>query len=743
MNERRKHNLALLLIALITCILAVSVVLLMNFVQGLLHSDVQINLTEIVTQNKDVITSKLMLEMNNLDMVAAQIGDRLTPEDTRDADALRRTASTFLKKEEDERVFVAAADGMAVFMGGEQLDISGRAYFRHSSTGTQTISERVVSRLNGEDIFVFSVPLEHNDKIVGTVQKWFTPNEIYTLCSVSLFSDQGTTYIINSQGYILVSSLDSTYNRESDNYFRMLFLDNPEASRKLSEDIKNNQAGFMDTVQNNRSYFSVYTPIDQIAYDWYLISSVATSAVSPNANIVFDMFYVVLLVVVLTFLILAVYFLRYKNHQQSNLMKLAFEDTVTGGATYTKFLVDLGSKLALPEQNEPSAIFAVDIDNFKYINNYYGFDFGDRMLRKLHDRFASLLQTGELICRTDGDHFVLLLADLEKNRLGMLFPPEIYLGDITIYISAGQYPISDPEESVNLMVDKANLAKRSIKGVRHKGLSLYTTDDDRKLIYNEQLKRSVEQALNDGEIVPFFQPKVDIRSGKLVGAEALARWKQKDGTLMPPSHFIPICEETQLIVSVDLAIFEGTLQFLQEKAKEGLVCVPISVNFSRQHQFDDTLLDQILTLLQRYQVPPNLVELEITETTILDNYQNMEDFIQKLHNHGLTISMDDFGSGYSSLNMLKDVDIDVLKIDRIFLKETIHSDRQRAIFTAIMQMADNLHIRVVVEGVENKDNVALMRECGGEVAQGFFYARPMDKEPFYHILKHGRIEPKE
>lgn len=738
MNRTRDfRNFPFLLTLIVNILLFIAVFFLMNYVQYLLNADAKINLTEIVTQNKDVITSKLMVEVNNLQLVSKQLSERFLKENISDEESMKNIFLEYSKDTGESYMSWASKDGNTVFPDGSVIDISGRQYFRRAMRGMPNISERTVSRLTGDDVFVISVPLQYRGEIIGTVQQQYTPQDFYSLCMVSLFSEQGAMYIINSQGYILISSEQVQPNRELDNYYRMLFLDNPEQSRKLEEDIQNNRAGFMETALDGKTFFSAYTPVDQI-YDWYLISSVSTNAVSPNAAIVIQLFYFVLLAVVLFFAVLLSYSQWLKKRQRARLERIAFVDTVTGGNTYTKFTLDIEQLLAA-NPSQQFYIFTFDIDNFKYINNFYGFDTGDRLLKEIYHIYEQKLQPNERIARVSSDHFVLLLEAMQGACLTDFFQSEIVIEDITVYLSAGLYQIPSTKESINLMVDKANLAAQKIKGLRNKQVAVYLEEYDRQMIYNEQLKRALEQALSDGEIIPFFQPKVNILDRTLVGAEALARWRNKEGKLVPPGDFIPLCEQTGLIIQLDMAIFEQTLRFIRTNLDAGVNCTPISVNFSRMHLLNDAFLNLLLAKLEQYCVPHNLIEIELTETVIFDNSQSIAEFIGRLHDKGLTISMDDFGSGYSSLHMLKDVPIDVLKIDRGFLADTINSERQKAVFEAIAGMAQRLKIHVVVEGVENLDNIALMKEFGCTVAQGFYFSRPLDRPDFEKIYREGKL----
>lgn len=710
----------------------------MRYVKNLLNSDVEINLMEVVTQNKDVISSKLELEMNSLDSVAARLIDRMDKEQEPDFDTLRETFFEYSIDNGDTGIFISDTEGNAYFADKSTVDISGRRYFLLASQGVDNISDRVVSRLDGEEIFVFSIPIVHRKTIIGTIQKSYSAEDMYELCSISLYSSKGYMYIINEEGYILISSRQEMYSREAENYFRMIYSQgNHKESEQLQNDIKEQHAGFVETTIDGETTFSAYTPLKDI-HDWYLISSVATSAVASNANSVIRLFYFILFMVVVALGVNLWAFLAYKNRQQEKLKHIAFVDSVTSGNTYNKFMVDLEAAL-LDNPGKTYYLLKFDIDNFKYVNNFYGFDMGDKILSQIYHTISEKLHDEETIARISSDNFAVLLTDAGEARLTDILDSTYNDEGISICFSAGIYIISDPKESISLMVDKASAAAAMMKNSLDKKVCFYSEKFDQQMIQNEQLKRAVKDAIADDEMVPFYQSKVDINTGGIVGAEALVRWRRQDGQLVPPGAFIPMCEKTGLVTSLDMCIFEKVLRFQRNRLAAGLPCVPVSVNFSRLHLLDKEFLPKVLSKIQEYGVPPALIELELTESAFFDNHDIMTEFIMSLHEAGFLIAMDDFGSGYSSLNMLKDVPIDVLKIDKGFLDTKADSERQKIIFSAIVDMAHQLRIKIIVEGVEEKEQVELMRQAGCSIAQGFYFSRPVDEETFTEVCEGGII----
>ncbi|SJZ43900.1 bifunctional diguanylate cyclase/phosphodiesterase [Anaerorhabdus furcosa] len=726
-------NIPLLLLVLVNSLLVLTIFSLMGYAQNLLNSDIQTNLNEIVIQNKDVINNSLSNEVNKLNLISSQLSERYSQKQI----PLEQIFTEFANDKNESQLFIALPNGIAYLPDGGSLDINGRKYFRLALEGQSNISDRLISRANGSTLFVMSAPITSNNEIIGTIQRQFTLEQMYDLCSSSLYTDKGYTYIINSDGYIIIGSQDEEYTPESDNLFRLLFIDNPNETRILQEHINTNTTGFMKVSYRGTKIYASYTPLDKV-YDWYLVSSVKTNAVLPNVQTVVKIFYVVLFVLFIGFLLSSSYFFYSRLEQEKKLRKLAFIDPVTGLDTYTKFQFDLQSIL----QSNPTKkffIFTFDVDNFKYINNYYGYNIGDSILTIIHKLYSETLLSNELCARLYSDHFVMLLEDASTQRLNSLFSSEITIDNIIVYLSAGIYEITDSNENVNLMVDKANLASKNSKGTHHKKVEFYNVELDKKLIQNEQAKRAIEKAIQDDEIVPFFQPKININTNKIEGAEALARWITKAGIIIPPSDFIPLSEKTGLIHEIDFIILEKTLRFLRKCLDDGINCTPISINFSRMHLMSHDFIVRLISKINEYQIPPKLIEIELTETVIFDNYQIIEDFINHLHEHGLQISMDDFGSGYSSLNMLKDIEIDVIKFDRGFLQDTQKSERQKVILSAITNMAVGLGIKVVVEGVETQENVNLMKEYGCTIAQGYYYAKPMPIDQFEIIFKEGKL----
>lgn len=741
-NMKLRHNLKknfmIVLIVASTLMLLFPVAFLMNHVQTLLNNDVKVNLTEIVTQNKDVINGKIQAELESLKVVGSQlIEDAQRIGELNDAN-LNTAFYNYVSSRMLNNIFIVNTEGVATFDDGVTMDVGGRKYYKSAMQKKSSLSEKTISRKTGEEVFIVSVPILYQDNVIGTIQKSFTNQEIQDLFALSLYSASGYIYMINSEGYILYHSNHKDCHRGSDNYYRDLYEQGaPEESKQLSAAIQDNKTGFLETKLDSGEYFAAFTPLEGL-YDWYLVSSVQSSVVMYNSTIVVKTFYGILVFLVLFFAIIASIFWSYKNKQQKKLQEIAFVDPVTKGGTENKFINDL-QNLLINEEPDTLSVLKFDIDNFKYINKYYGFDYGDALLCSIVNTFEENLVKPEMIARISSDNFVVLLKDDHLERVNNLFEAVQDKQELMIFLSAGLYKIQDMQENVNLMIDKASMASNTVKENMNNKICYYDASFDQQIKNDEELKREIQKGLENNEFIPYYQPKVDINDGSIIGAEALVRWKHPKKGLVSPGLFIPLCEKTGKITELDLAVYEQTLHFLQKLKADGIPVYPISVNFSRMHLTDLSFLNKLHDLANEHEINPKLIQIEITESAIFDNMEMLLEFTKLVHDKGFTLAMDDFGSGYSSLNMLKNISIDILKVDKEFLSASNDPSRRKIIFETMVEMAQKLKIEMIVEGVETLENVELMKECRCYCAQGFYFARPMEEEKIIELFKKGKV----
>ena len=417
-------------------------------------------------------------------------------------------------------------------------------------------------------------------------------------------------------------------------------------------------------------------------------------------------------------------------------------DDVTGGKNKKEF-ERVCSRL-LKGEGEFVVVYA-NIDRFKLINDAYGDDEGDVVLKKIHQIIdEEMLSWDEASGRIMADNFGMLMRFLSMNklehRLARINEQLSSLKDkdgveygIKLYF--GIYQVVDKNESVSAMLEKANLAlKRVTHSMQHLvHMGVYDEKDKKQLGMEKELEMKMERALRNGEFIPYLQPKYELENETIGGAEALVRWMDPVEGMIVPNEFIPLFEKNGFIVELDLYMFEQVCRLVEKWNKNGYRIIPISVNMSRGHFSVPGFFERYMQILSRYDVPDRSIEIELTESLFYNEMSMLKELIDKIHEAGMLCSIDDFGSGYSSLNMLKEVEVDALKLDRVFFKETEDNKRSKSVINSVIHLAQDLELRTISEGVEVRSQVDYLKEAECDYIQGYIFARPMPVSDFEKI----------
>ena len=385
------------------------------------------------------------------------------------------------------------------------------------------------------------------------------------------------------------------------------------------------------------------------------------------------------------------------------------------------------------------SIVCFDVDHFKLFNDLHGLDCGDELLRYLGRALALRFSPdgAQPLARLAADTFALCATGIRPERVERILvdiSSECPNG-IDAIVRAGVYRIEDPASPVSIMCDRAVIALRAVKGSYFDRVALYDPGMREALVLEREVVAGVESALREDRIELFLQPKCNIRTGKIVGAEALARWRHPERGIVAPGEFIPLIERNGLVRSLDLRVWEKTAAWIRGLIDEGVQPVPVSVNVSRADIYLVDVAAELHALVERYGIEPSLIEVEITESAYSERPDRIVAAFDELAERGFTVLMDDFGSGYSSLNMLKDINVDVLKIDMRFLDRD--DRRSKDIMESVIRMARWLDLPVIAEGVETREQVNFLLDVGCSYAQGYYYARPMEAAAFEALLTDG------
>lgn len=389
---------------------------------------------------------------------------------------------------------------------------------------------------------------------------------------------------------------------------------------------------------------------------------------------------------------------------------------------------------ALYKTDTPRYVICSDIAEFKLINELFGRETGNRILRKQAEQMKRYATDGCVYGRRGEDHFVFII-DQDKFSEEMLYEcREELQAQLTnsvykIQVYFGIYPVAHFQESLASMCDKASLAIDAIKGDRQKFIAYYDEGMLKHALACKTVLDEFDIALKRGEFQIYLQPQIEVSTGKIYGAEALVRRMKPDGTIVSPAKFIPIYEKSGLISKLDCYIWEQAAKQISIWKNQG-ISMRISVNISAKDFYYFEIHKVFMELVQKYRISPEYLNIEITETTIMSDVPNVRQEIRKLQQSGFIVEMDDFGSGYSSLNTLKDIDVDILKIDMGFIRETQNREKAKIILDTIVKMAKKLNLPVITEGVETWEQVHALRQMGCDMFQGYYFSMPISVTAF-------------
>lgn len=395
------------------------------------------------------------------------------------------------------------------------------------------------------------------------------------------------------------------------------------------------------------------------------------------------------------------------------------------------------------KSNDYAMIF-VNIQNMKFYNKMYNSATGDVVLKLFGQTVQTLCNPDEYLARPGGDNFVLAV---KKERLAFIIDK---LEDVVIpavegiqekhrHISTWRGISKDvpPVLPFNARLYHSSVALNVAKNAMHKKVLFYTEEIENSSAWAKQVVASFVDCLKNNEYIPFYQPKVQIKTGKIIGLESLVRWK-KDGAILPPSAFVGILESYDLIPMLDLYMLEKTCKDIRTWIDSGITPPRISSNLSRKNLYDKNIIEKIIAIIDKYKIPVEYIEIEILETTSMDESSLLIALTKELKAHGIRVSMDDFGTGYSSLSLLKDVNADIAKIDKTFVDDCIQDKRTFILIKNMIQLAKELNMEIIAEGVETIEQAKFLLQLGCDNAQGYLYSKPIPYEAITPQLRAGK-----
>ncbi len=635
-------------------------------------------------------------------------------------------------KESFEYIAVATPDGGAIGLDGSITDISERDYFKRSMQGETAISKLIVSGFNSEYSVVISTPIKEGNDIIGVM---LGINSSHTLSR--LFGDETMdvdfSSVISSDGEIIINGMsDTSTDIVAQNIFEIVGDDvSREELSVLKAKVIGDEQGYVEQEFSQGLYYVSYVPLE--IEDWVLLSINSQNSINSITQDIANVTGVISLIGLSILIILSVVIYFNNRVNLKAVQEVAFISELTRLSTAQKFKIDAPSFMK-KHADQKMLLIKFDVDNFKLVNESLGIQSGDMVLKSMAKAMGEE-QPHRMCAHLHDDEFVVLLTESDpdygnmayKNYTRRLFK---ILGDDFNYklkIVAGLYYFESNEKiTVIEALERANIAHRRAK-TTHNEIGYYSEELISQAMKRKNIENNMETALKNKEFVMVLQPELSLEKGTMVAAEALVRWQSKEGPLRP-DEFIPIFEQNGFITKLDMCMFEQACEYLSSWIKDGRAPITISINFSRLHLLNEHFVDNLNRITEKYGVSPKNFGIEITETNMLNNEEAFLRVMNSLHESGYIVLMDDFGSGYSSLGLLKNAAVDILKLDRSFLTGADDRRRSMAVVRSVISLSIELGIKTIAEGVETLEDSIILKEMGCDIIQGYYYAKPMSQE---------------
>lgn len=746
-KQRILHIVLTLLLSLSLCggLVAASVFYIVSLNHSF-RSEAYDSIREASNLGSDVLSQTIQKDMQ---MVASLSGLLSRFSGNEQAEEIQSFVWQFAEDSGFDEAVLAGTDGQAVAHDGTRFSVIGQESFEHCIRGKSGISDPFVSRIDAETIVMFYAPIYWNGAIAGMVDMSKPVRELQQVFSISFYHGAGYSYIINRQGERILTSGHPEADRSHTNLLSLLKEDNAgEEMRRVENDWNRGVSGTVCLRSGIQKKYIAYKPIEGTE-DWLLVCVVPESAmISRFQTVLYGALFLCGILLMLFLIILILFRRGYKAR-----MKLAYTDPVTGVQNWVGFQQALSRQFNGRAENHYVFVL-LDLHRFREVNETIGYSEGNRLLRYIADEIGKATGRNELFSRIAGDKFAIMMKSRENGdvecRLTLL-TQKITEFDITaslrqkMKIYYGLVPLDTIRMvELNWLPEMTKCAYAALRYAKQQeGWKRHRAGEEKKLLYavydetmmqredlEQRLEREMAEALEDGQFEVCLQSKIHLRTGRTVGAEALIRWRHPELGAISPGIFIPLFERNHFIIQMDRYVYQTVCRTLRRWIDNGYKPLPVSVNVSRLHLYDDAFVDKLIALVETEQIPPEYLELEFTESLFADEIELFNSVLDRLRAYGFLLSMDDFGSGYSNLNLLKDIRVDVLKIDRECLRDIMVNPRGEKVLRGVMDMARSLGLQVVCEGIETQEQADKLQQIGCDIAQGYLFSRPTPVNEF-------------
>ena len=689
------------------------------------EKSVCVTLEAVSKQCKHEIASSLTYKEDNIGVVAAFFEEFQISRLYNDEETIIGYLRSCKKNTTFDYVFYIDSDGNSFNERNEHFDVRKYPFYKDGFEGRTSFYSSVEVPPGEEQETVLAsviVPFfDDNGNVIGLVGG----TNIQSTTSEDFFHNIGTgvsSILLNSKRDVI------GYSNDLDDESKIFdYLEKAEASI-FSEKISRIKIG-------KENFYIMSDKIPQT--EWRLVSIVSKSKAFERYGLLIIYSIIASLVNFFAFSAIIIAMVLIYTHHLNEVKIHAFLDPVTHGISYQKFLEDAEKYINYHESGELLAV-CLDINDFRIFNDLYGFEEGNHLLKIVYRELKSYIPTG-LVCRVASDTFY-MITDFKATEEELLMKRELFTDAFNamlekikkpyhITFTVGFYRLEESKMKVTAIFERANHVHNCAK---KEGMPSFFYQEKlrQSAIKQKMIENTMHEAFENLEFQMHLQPKYELVSRRLVGAEALVRWENTGADHRYPDEFIPVFEKTGFIVQLDLYMMECTCQLLRHWIDFGIEPVPISVNQSKLLLLNPIYFNVITTTIEKYNLPPELIEVEITETIMYDNAAVLNALIANLHEYGIRVAIDDFGSGYSSLVLLRDIKADVLKIDKAFVYKAEKDLIGKKILSSIIQLADTLNMQILAEGVETENQLNMLANLGCHEVQGYLLGRPVPAQNF-------------
>lgn len=607
--------------------------------------------------------------------------------------------------------------------------------------GDDYVSAPYEDKLTGEKIVSFSVPIydikRNGGTPIGMLVGVTSAESFASVIDISLFGGHGSVCLVDSEGNVLLRP-----SRVNATDMDLVSTDYGEVALSAEEraNLTKTGGGSATVVQSNGAkMFVISRPVG--INNWFIEVIVPSNYLDAQNSTALIASVVMALFVVAVVSLLMYLILRARHRTEEILARAALSDRLTGIDNELAFIRKASSRQEYYEGGYFLVLF--NLVDFSLFNTIYGFDEGTACLRNIAQLLKSNLRRRELVAHLTGDRFAMLIESADVRRADVRLVDLMNCIESTARVADSQYRIisqccvyslekADRGRDLNLILEEMAVPLKRAQSSLELRIVHYDEHHVAAAMRSRQIESVVSSAQLENEIIAFFQPQYDI-SGEipvLCGAEALARWNSPILGLVTPDEFVPVFERSGFIGQVDRYVLERVCVGLRQWLDDGLQCVPLSINLSRRNLFTADLVERLEFIVDKYEIPHELIKLELTESIFAENKQQLIVTTNKLKAHGFKIVMDDFGTGSSSFPVVKDIPFDAVKLDRSFFGESMVDERGRATLVSMIDLLVHLGFKIIAEGVETAREVFQLKEWGCQIIQGFVFGRPVESTVF-------------